>query len=51
MRADPGATYMATFELDLGSIVPMVATPGDPRNGVPLSELRKGTGRAEPEAT
>ncbi len=44
VRADPGATYMATFELDLGSIVPMVATPGDPRNGVPLSELRKGTG-------
>jgi 3-isopropylmalate/(R)-2-methylmalate dehydratase large subunit len=42
VKADPGATYMATFELDLGAIVPMVATPGDPRNGVPLTELPKG---------
>ncbi len=39
VRADPGATYMANFEVDLGTIVPMVATPGDPRNGVALSEL------------
>jgi 3-isopropylmalate/(R)-2-methylmalate dehydratase large subunit len=44
VKADPGATYMATFELDLGGIVPMVATPGDPRNGVPLTELPKGDG-------
>ena len=42
VRADPGATYVATLELDLGAMVPMVATPGDPRNGVPLTELRKG---------
>jgi 3-isopropylmalate/(R)-2-methylmalate dehydratase large subunit len=39
VRADPGATYCATFEVDLGSVVPMVATPGDPRNGVPFAEL------------
>jgi 3-isopropylmalate/(R)-2-methylmalate dehydratase large subunit len=39
VRADPGATYVATFDIDLGSIVPMVATPGDPRNGVPFTEL------------
>ena len=39
VRADPGATYMATFDVDLGAIEPMVATPGDPRNGVPLREL------------
>lgn len=39
VRADEGAEYMATFDVDLGSIVPMVATPGDPRNGVPLSDL------------
>ena len=39
VRADPGATYCATFEVDLGTVVPMVATPGDPRNGVPLGEL------------
>jgi 3-isopropylmalate/(R)-2-methylmalate dehydratase large subunit len=39
VRADEGAEYMATFDVDLGSIVPMVATPGDPRNGVPLADL------------
>jgi 3-isopropylmalate/(R)-2-methylmalate dehydratase large subunit len=44
VRADEGAEYMATFDVDLGSIVPMVATPGDPRNGVPLSDLPGVTG-------
>src|SRR5262249_19874609 len=39
VRADPGATYMATFDVDLGAVEPMVATPGDPRNGVPLRTL------------
>jgi len=39
VKADPGATYSATFEIDLASLVPMVATPGDPRNGVPLTSL------------
>ena len=39
VKADPGATYARVFELDLGAMVPMVATPGDPRNGVPLNEL------------
>jgi 3-isopropylmalate/(R)-2-methylmalate dehydratase large subunit len=39
VKADPGATYCATFEIDLGAIPPMVATPGDPRNGVPLDSL------------
>jgi 3-isopropylmalate/(R)-2-methylmalate dehydratase large subunit len=39
VRADPGATYMATFDVDLDAIEPMVATPGDPRNGVPLRTL------------
>jgi 3-isopropylmalate/(R)-2-methylmalate dehydratase large subunit len=42
VKVDPGASYVATFELDLGKIVPMVATPGDPRNGVPLESLRGG---------
>ncbi len=37
VRADPDAEYAATFEIDLGKVVAMVATPGDPRNGVPLS--------------
>lgn len=39
VRADPGAEYMATFDIDLSRIEPMVATPGDPRNGVPLRTL------------
>jgi 3-isopropylmalate/(R)-2-methylmalate dehydratase large subunit len=39
VKADPGATYCATFEIDLAAIEPMVATPGDPRNGVPLRDL------------
>lgn len=39
VRADPGAQYARVFELDLDAIVPMVATPGDPRNGVPLDQL------------
>jgi 3-isopropylmalate/(R)-2-methylmalate dehydratase large subunit len=39
VKADPGATYCATFTIDLDAIAPMVATPGDPRNGVPLTDL------------
>jgi 3-isopropylmalate/(R)-2-methylmalate dehydratase large subunit len=39
LHADEGATYVATFEVDLAALVPMVATPGDPRNGVPLTSL------------
>jgi 3-isopropylmalate/(R)-2-methylmalate dehydratase large subunit len=39
VRADPGASYVATFEVDLASLSPMVATPGDPRNGVPLASM------------
>ncbi len=39
VKADPGATYLATFDVDLATIEPMVATPGDPRNGVPLARL------------
>ncbi len=45
VRADEGATYLATFEVDLAAIEPMVATPGDPRNGVPLAQLSKKEGR------
>ena len=44
VKADPGASYMATFDVDLGTIEPMVATPGDPRNGVPLRALEGPTG-------
>jgi 3-isopropylmalate/(R)-2-methylmalate dehydratase large subunit len=40
VKADPGAQYLATFELDLAAIAPMVALPGDPRNGIPLTALK-----------
>jgi 3-isopropylmalate/(R)-2-methylmalate dehydratase large subunit len=40
VRADPGATYAYEFDIDLAALVPMVATPGDPRNGVALTELQ-----------
>jgi 3-isopropylmalate/(R)-2-methylmalate dehydratase large subunit len=39
VRADEGAQYFATFDYDLSEIEPMVALPGDPRNGVPLASL------------
>jgi 3-isopropylmalate/(R)-2-methylmalate dehydratase large subunit len=39
VKADPDATYLATFEIDLSTLEPMVATPGDPRNGIPLRDL------------
>ena len=44
VRADPGATYKAVFDVDLGELEPMVATPGDPRNGVPLQKLGEVSG-------
>ncbi|HKP81362.1 MAG TPA: aconitase family protein [Pyrinomonadaceae bacterium] len=37
--SDEDAEYAAVFEIDLDEIGPMVATPGDPRNGVPIDEL------------
>jgi len=37
--SDPDAEYAAVFEIELDEIGPMVATPGDPRNGVPIDEL------------
>ncbi len=43
VRSDPGATYAESFEVDLASVEPMVALPGDPRNGIPLRELEATT--------
>jgi len=37
--SDPDADYAAAFEIDLDAIRPMVALPGDPRNGIPIAEL------------
>jgi 3-isopropylmalate/(R)-2-methylmalate dehydratase large subunit len=44
VRADAGAEYLATFDIDLTTIQPMVATPGDPRNGIPLAALAAASG-------
>lgn len=38
-QADRGATYAETIRIDASSLGPMVATPGDPGNGVRVSEL------------
>lgn len=38
-RSDPGATYAHQLKVDLRALVPMVATPGDPRNGRPITSL------------
>lgn len=35
VTADPGAEYAAVHEIDLATISPMVATPGDPDHGIP----------------
>jgi 3-isopropylmalate/(R)-2-methylmalate dehydratase large subunit len=37
--SDPDAEYAAVFEINLDEIRPMVATPGDPRNGIPIDQL------------
>jgi len=37
--SDEDAEYAAMFEINLDAISPMVATPGDPRNGIPIDEL------------
>jgi len=42
VRSDPDAEYLEVFEYDLGDIPVMVATPGDPRNGIALTELDDG---------
>jgi 3-isopropylmalate/(R)-2-methylmalate dehydratase large subunit len=39
VRSDPDATYALRFDVDLSKIPPMVATPGDPRNGIPVRDL------------
>jgi 3-isopropylmalate/(R)-2-methylmalate dehydratase large subunit len=39
LKSDPDAEYAASFEIDLAGVRPMVATPGDPRNGLPISDL------------
>lgn len=37
--SDQGAEYDNEFLIDISSLEPYIALPGDPRNGIPLSEL------------
>jgi 3-isopropylmalate/(R)-2-methylmalate dehydratase large subunit len=39
LHSDAGATYEWTMEIDASTLEPMVATPGDPGNGIPVGEL------------
>jgi 3-isopropylmalate/(R)-2-methylmalate dehydratase large subunit len=39
MKSDPGATYASVLRIDCTGLSPMVAAPGDPGNGMPLSSL------------
>ncbi|RJF92088.1 aconitase family protein [Noviherbaspirillum saxi] len=39
MRSDEGAHYADTIRIDCDKIVPMVAAPGDPGNGIALEKL------------
>jgi 3-isopropylmalate/(R)-2-methylmalate dehydratase large subunit len=41
LKSDEDAEYAARFEIDLSEIRPMVALPGDPRNGINITELRE----------
>ena len=41
LKSDEDAEYAASFEIDLSEIRPMVALPGDPRNGVNIGELQE----------
>lgn len=39
LKSDENAEYLETIEIDLSKVPSMVATPGDPRNGIPLADL------------
>ena len=47
VKADAGAEYCKTFDIDLSKLVPTVATPGDPRNGIALTQLREKHGKVK----
>lgn len=40
LQSDPDAVYAARFTIDLSTIRPMVALPGDPRNGIDIDDLQ-----------
>lgn len=39
MRSDPGARYADRIDVDVATLSPMVAAPGDPGNGIPLAQV------------
>lgn len=39
LRADPGASYDVADDIDLSSLVPLIACPSSPDNVVPVSEV------------
>ncbi|VVD66417.1 aconitase family protein [Pandoraea terrigena] len=39
MHSDEGAVYAEVIRIDCSAVVPMVARPGDPGNGVPITEV------------
>jgi 3-isopropylmalate/(R)-2-methylmalate dehydratase large subunit len=41
MHSDPGARYAQTLHLDCARLPVMVASPGDPGNGLPLASLER----------
>jgi len=41
MHSDADANYAQTLRIDCNAVSPMVAAPGDPGNGIPLSQLDK----------
>jgi 3-isopropylmalate/(R)-2-methylmalate dehydratase large subunit len=40
MQSDPDAEYAHVIEIDAGALRPMIALPGDPGNGIFISELK-----------
>jgi len=41
MRSDEGASYAANVRVDCSRLTPMVASPGDPGNGIALAKLKE----------
>jgi 3-isopropylmalate/(R)-2-methylmalate dehydratase large subunit len=41
MQSDAAAVYADTLSVDMTTLCPMVASPGDPGNGIPLSSLKQ----------
>lgn len=47
LKSDLDAQYDAKFEIDLTQVTSMIATPGDPRNGISPETLRAQEGEVE----